>query len=291
MNWLTELVRPKIQAFMAKNTKEMPDDLWQKCPKCEQMIFHRDLSNNLNVCPNCNYHMRIPPVERFNLLFDEQRYQFLPLPKVVSDPLKFKDNKKYTDRLHASQSKTGQEDAMVLAHGKIGQIETVVAVMNFDFMAGSMGAAVGQTFCAAAKWALQQQTPFLVITASGGARMQEGMFSLMQMPATVMAVSELNNAHIPYLVLLTDPTMGGVSASFAMLGDVTLAEPGALIGFAGPRVISETIKQKLPEGFQRSEFLQEHGIVDCICHRKELKTKIVRILSVLHHPNNPNNLS
>lgn len=281
MNWLTEFVRPKIQAIMGNHPSEMPDDLWHKCPKCEQMIFHRELASNINVCPNCLYHMRINTTERFNLLFDNQEYQLIPLPKVQEDPLKFKDTKKYSDRLKNYRAKTNQEDAIVVAHGKVNQIETVIAVMSFDFMGGSMGVYVGHAFHAAAEWAIKRKTPMVVVTASGGARMQEGMLSLMQMPTTVIAVDALHAAKIPYIVILTDPTMGGVSASFAMLGDVIIAESGALIGFAGPRVIEETIKQKLPVGFQKAEFLREHGMIDIVSDRKDLKKKLGLVLSVL----------
>lgn len=283
MNWLTEFVRPKIQAMMGKPVHEVPEDLWRKCSQCDQMIFHRDLATSYNVCPNCGHHFKLSTVERCNLLFDDQSYQILPVPKVPSDPLKFKDSKRYTDRLQENRSRTGQEDAMTTVHGKIKGIPAVAAIMSFDFMGGSMGLAVGRTFCAAAEWAIVQQMPLVAITASGGARMQEGLFSLMQMSTTAMAVEALRTHHIPYIVVLTDPTMGGVSASFAMLGDITIAETGALIGFAGPRVIEETIKQKLPEGFQRAEFLQQHGVVDIVCDRRELKGTIGRLLSVLTH--------
>lgn len=279
MNWLTDFVKPKIQAFMNRSDK-LPDDLWIKCPACEQMIFHRDLQDNLRVCPHCQHCMRLPVVERLELLFD-RTYQTLPLPGVPEDPLKFKDSKRYVERLKEYRTKTQKEDAITVAVGAIGGHETVVAVMDFAFMGGSMGLFVGHAFVTAVRLAVQKGAPFLVVTASGGARMQEGILSLMQMPATVMALEALNDACLPYLVLLTDPTMGGVSASFAMLGDITLAEPGALIGFAGPRVIEETIKQKLPQGFQRAEFLRDHGMVDIVVPRKELKSRIELLINVL----------
>lgn len=279
MNWLTDFVKPKIQAFMNQSDK-LPDDLWVKCPSCEQMIFHRDLQDNLRVCPHCQHCMRLPVVERLELLFD-QTYQTVPLPNVPEDPLKFKDSKRYVDRLKEYRTKTQKEDALTVAVGTIGGRETVVAVMDFSFMGGSMGLFVGRAFVSAAHLAVQKRAPFLAVTASGGARMQEGILSLMQMPTTVIALEALSDAGLPYVVLLTDPTMGGVSASFAMLGDITLAEPGALIGFAGPRVIEETIKQKLPQGFQRAEFLRDHGMVDAVVPRKELRTRIGSLLNIL----------
>lgn len=281
MNWLTDFVKPKIQAFMNRSD-QIPDDLWTKCPACEQMVFHRELQENLRVCPHCQHHLRLPASERFDLLFDRKAYQRIPLPSVSEDPLKFKDSRRYTDRLRDARAKTQEGDALQVALGAIEGQETVVAVMDFAFMGGSMGMFVGRAFQAAAEMAVRKKAPLLVVTASGGARMQEGILSLMQMPTTVMAIERLSEARVPYLVLLTDPTMGGVSASFAMLGDVTLAEPGALIGFAGPRVIEETIKQKLPQGFQRAEFLKDHGMVDAVVPRKELKAKISKLLKVLN---------
>lgn len=279
MNWLTDFVRPKIQALWDRSESKIPDDLWVKCPSCEQMIFHRELQDNLRVCPHCSYHMRLPVLERLNLLFDRHEYQQIAVAEVKDDPLSFKDSKRYVDRLKEYRSKTGQKDAMIVATGCIENHPAVVAAMNFDFMGGSMGVYVGSAFVTAVNAALERQVPLIAITASGGARMQEGMLSLMQMPVTVMALERLSEARLPYIVILTDPTMGGVSASFAMLGDIAIAEPGALIGFAGPRVIEETLKQKLPEGFQRAEFLRSHGMVDMVVPRKELKTKLGRILS------------
>jgi acetyl-CoA carboxylase carboxyl transferase subunit beta len=281
MNWLTEFVRPKIQALMEK-TNETPEDLWKKCPKCEQMIFHLELHENLNVCQNCSYHMRLSTTERLNLLFDDKQYQMVPLPQIKDDPLQFKDSRRYADRLREHRLKTKQHDAISVAIGEIFGIQALVAVMNFEFMGGSMGMFVGRAFCAATELAVAKRIPLIAVTASGGARMQEGILSLMQMPATVIGVEALHEARIPYIVILTDPTMGGVSASFAMLGDVTFAEAGALVGFAGPRVIEETINQKLPEGFQRAEFLRDHGMVDIVVERKALKASLGRILKILN---------
>ncbi|GHS93144.1 hypothetical protein AGMMS49949_06090 [Alphaproteobacteria bacterium] len=281
MSWLTDFVRPKIQALLGQPAPEIPIDLWVKCPKCEQMIFHRELQENFRVCPFCSYHMHLSPLERFNFLFDDAQYHILPLEKTHDDPLQFKDSKKYTDRLKEYRAKTKQIDVLAVAVGDIGEQKTVVSVMDFNFMGGSMGVFVGHAFYEAADKAVKQNLPFVVVTASGGARMQEGILSLMQMPKTVMAVEKLAEAHLPYIVVLTDPTMGGVSASFAMLGDVAIAEAGALIGFAGLRVIEETIKQKLPPEFQRSEFLKDHGMLDSVVHRKDLKKTLGKVLSVL----------
>lgn len=281
MNWLTDLVRPKIRAIMGESQKNIPNDLWFKCPKCDQMIFHRELSENLKVCQYCSYHMRLSPKERMDQLFDNQAYQYMHEPKVTEDPLIFKDTKKYKDRLKEYREKTNQKDAISVASGRIDGNRCVVAVMNFDFMGGSMGAFVGHSIRKGIELAVEQELPFVAVTASGGARMQEGIISLMQMPITTIAVQKMKDAGLPYVVLLTDPTMGGVSASFAMLGDITIAEPDALVGFAGPRVIEDTIKQKLPPGFQRSEFLQKHGMVDVVSHRKDLRDNIGKALRIL----------
>lgn len=283
MNWLTDFVRPKIQALWDRSSSKIPDDLWMKCPACEQMIFHRDLQTHLNVCPNCGHHLRLPATDRLNLLFDHTDYELVAIPDVKEDPLGFKDSKKYTDRLKEYREKTKLQDAVLVATGRIDGEPSVVAVMSFDFMGGSMGVYVGSAFVTAVDAALERKAPLIVVTASGGARMQEGILSLMQMPVTVMALERLSEAQLPYIVVLTDPTMGGVSASFAMLGDITLAEPGALIGFAGPRVIEETIKQTLPAGFQRAEFLKQHGMVDIVVPRQELKSRLGRILKFFAH--------
>jgi acetyl-CoA carboxylase carboxyl transferase subunit beta len=283
MNWLTNFVRPKIRAFTTK--REQPDNLWIKCPNCGAMLFHRDLAQNLQVCPQCNFHMKIDPKERLQLMFDGGRYQLIELPKAAIDPLKFRDQKRYSDRLKDAQTKTGSNDAIQVAHGEIGGLPTVVAVMDYRFIGGSMGVAVGEGIVAGARLAVLQNAAFIAVTSSGGARMQEGMLSLMQMPRTVIAIDQVKEAGLPYIVLLTDPTTGGVSASFAMLGDVHIAEPGAQIGFAGQRVIEETIRETLPDGFQRAEYLLKHGMVDMVVSRLELHDTLARLLTLLQRPN------
>jgi acetyl-CoA carboxylase carboxyl transferase subunit beta len=282
MNWLTNYVRPKIQALYAR--KDVPDNLWHKCPTCEAMLFHRDLEDNLHVCQHCGFHMRLEPVKRMASLFDEGQYQTVELPKPVVDPLKFRDQKRYTDRLKEAQSKTGRGDAIIVGHGEIGGLTTVVAAFDFGFMGGSMGVAVGEGLVAAARLAVEKKAPLIVVPASGGARMQEGILSLMQMPRTTIAVEMVKEAGLPYIVLLTDPTTGGVTASFAMLGDIHIAEKGAQIGFAGARVIESTIRETLPEGFQRAEYLLEHGMVDMVVHRRDLRATLIRTLGLLMRP-------
>ena len=279
MNWLTNYVRPKIRALVEK--KEVPDNLWHQCPGCGQMIFHRELETSHKVCNNCGYHLRLPARERLELLFDEGKYQTVDLPKLTSDPLKFKDLKRYTERLKESRNATNEEDAMILAHGELGERKVVVAIMNFAFMGGSMGLALGKAFLTAARLAVLQEAPLICFTSSGGARMQEGILSLMQMPRTVVAVDEVKNAKLPYITVLTDPTTGGVTASFAMLGDIAIAEPGAVVGFAGARVIEETIHEKLPEGFQRAEYLLEHGMIDRVVHRHQIRDELIKITNLL----------
>jgi len=279
MSWLTNFVRPKIQALVRKT--DVPDNLWEKCPACSQMIFHRDLEANLRVCTHCGHHLRLSWRRRLELLFDEGKFDRIDLPKGEIDPLKFRDRKRYADRLKETQTKTAEQDAIVVAHGLMGGQATVIAVFNFEFMAGSMGKAVGDGLIAAARLAVEKRAPLIVVPASGGARMQEGIISLMQMPRSIIAVDEVKEAGLPYIVLLTDPTTGGVSASFAMLGDIQIAEPGAVIGFAGARVIEETIREKLPEGFQRSEYLLDHGMVDLVSPRSELRDTLIRILRLL----------
>jgi acetyl-CoA carboxylase carboxyl transferase subunit beta len=281
MNWLTNFVRPKIQRLVAP--KEVPDNLWQKCPGCGHMIFHRDLEKALNVCQHCGHHMRLSVKKRLNLLFDDGIYQRIELPKIVDDPLRFKDQKRYSDRLKDARAKTGEHDAIVVAHGRMGGLNVVAACFNFDFQGGSMGIAVGEGIVAAAELAVLQDAPLIVIPASGGARMQEGILSLMQMARTTVAVDKVKEKRLPYIVLLTDPTTGGVSASFAMLGDIAIAEPGAVIGFAGARVIESTIREKLPEGFQKAEYLLDHGMIDMVVPRKDLRATLVRILSLLRN--------
>lgn len=282
MNWITNYVRPKLRALVRK--PEVPDNLWDKCPACEKMIFHRDLEANQRVCTHCGHHMRLPAKRRLELLFDEGDYTQIELPKTIQDPLKFRDRKRYSDRLKEAREKTKDQDAIIVAHGTMGGANVVIAAFNFEFQGGSMGIAVGEGFLAAARLAVLQQAPLIAIPASGGARMQEGILSLMQLPRTVIAVEEVKEAGLPFIVILADPTTGGVSASFAMLGDIALAEPGAIIGFAGARVIEETIREKLPAGFQKSEYLLEHGMLDMVVHRHQLRDQLIRLIKLLTEP-------
>ena len=282
MNWLTNYVLPKIRAF---TRKDVPDNLWRKCPGCEQMLFHRELAANLEVCRHCGHHFRIGSEARFKMLFDGGVFDKIELPRVPSDPLRFRDRKRYTDRLREGQVALGAgSDAAAVAEGRIGGIAAIVAAFDFEFMGGSMGVAVGEALLAAARRAVEREATLIVVPSSGGARMQEGVLSLMQLPRTILAADMVKEAGLPYVVVLTDPTTGGVSASFAMVGDVTLAEPGAVIGFAGARVIEETIREKLPERFQRAEYLYEHGMVDQVVPRGELQATLARILSLLREP-------
>lgn len=285
MNWLTNFVRPKIHALVSR--REVPDNLWDKCPACEQMIFHKELTEHHHVCTHCGHHMRLAAPERLAMLFDDGHYQRIEVRKAPTDPLRFRDRKRYGERLKDAQAKTGENDAILVAHGTIGGLDVVVAAFDFRFMGGSMGVAVGEALVAAAELAILQKAPLIAIPASGGARMQEGMLSLMQMPRSTLAVSQVKEAGLPYLVVLTDPTTGGVTASFAMLGDITLAEPGAIIGFAGQRVIEETIRASLPEGFQRSEFLLKHGMVDIVVDRHQLRDTLIRVIGLLTRPQAP----
>jgi acetyl-CoA carboxylase carboxyl transferase subunit beta len=278
MSWLTEFVRPKIRTLFTR--REVPENLWHQCPACEQMNFHRDLMANLKVCPHCGHHMRVGAIERLGWTFDEG-FTRIELPRVPADPLRFRDTKRYTDRLKEAREKTHLDDAIVVGHGRIEGQQAVVAAMEFEFIGGSMGAAVGEGFLAAARLAVLQDAPLIVFTASGGARMQEGAISLMQMPRSVIATRLVKEAGLPYIVVLTDPTTGGVTASFPMLGDIQIAEPGALIGFAGARVIEQTVREKLPEGFQRAEYLHEHGIVDMVVKRTELRATLARLIGLL----------
>jgi acetyl-CoA carboxylase carboxyl transferase subunit beta len=283
MSWLTNFVLPKIRAAVGK--KAVPDNLWHKCPGCEQMLFYRELEANLHVCRNCSHHLRIGAAQRLKILFDDGAFTRIELPKTVVDPLKFRDRKRYTDRLKEGQAAFGAgSDAVAVAHGRIGGCPAVLAAFEFAFMGGSMGIAAGEALLAAAKLAVFQEAALIVVAASGGARMQEGVLSLMQMPRTIIAVDMVKEARLPYIVLLADPTTGGVSASFAMVGDITLAEPGAVVGFAGARVIEETIHEKLPEGFQRAEYLLEHGMIDQVVTRAELRATLGRILGLLRNP-------
>ncbi len=279
MNWISNSGRPKIRALVKKS--EVPDNLWEKCPDCGQMIFHRELESSLRVCPHCTYHMRLGAQARLAMLFDDGKNSRAELPAIIADPLKFRDRKRYSERLREAHTKTGEKDAVIVDHGDMAGHPVVVAAFNFAFMGGSMGIAVGEGILAAARLAVEQNAPLIVIPSSGGARMQEGILSLMQMPRSVIAVEMVKEAGLPYIVLLTDPTTGGVSASFAMLGDIAIAEPGAVIGFAGARVIEETIRETLPEGFQRAEYLLEHGMVDMVVQRGELRETLIRVLSLL----------
>ena len=289
MSWL-ERIRPKIRALVSTSTREVPENLWVKCPACNQMIFHRELAANLHVCTHCGHHMRVASKDRLAQLFDGGKFDTIEPPKVPLDPLRFRDGKRYSDRLKDAQGKEGRvpgQDAIIVAHGAIGEIPAVIACFDFSFMGGSMGIAVGEGIVAAAKLAVLQQAALIVVPASGGARMQEGILSLMQMPRTVIAIDQVKEAGLPYVVLLTNPTTGGVSASFAMLGDVHIAEPGAMIGFAGKRVIEETIREKLPPEFQSAEYLRDHGMVDMVVPRKELRETLTRLLGHLMRPNPP----
>jgi acetyl-CoA carboxylase carboxyl transferase subunit beta len=292
MSWLDRVVRPKIRALVSK---EAPENLWEKCPACGQMIFHRELETNQRVCTHCGHHMRIAARARLAGLFDDGVFTEIEVPKTVADPLKFRDRKRYADRLREAQAKIEadrvgkptQSDAIIVAHGKMGGMPAVIAAFDFSFMGGSMGVAVGEGIIAAARLAVLQEAPLLVIPASGGARMQEGILSLMQMPRTTVAIDEVKEAGLPYVVLLTDPTTGGVSASFAMLGDIAIAEPGAVVGFAGKRVIEETIREKLPDGFQTAEYLLEHGMVDMVVARGEIRDTLIRLYRHFLRPNPP----
>ena len=282
MSWLTNIVLPKIRAVVAK--RDVPDNLWHKCPGCGQMLFHRELAQNLHVCGSCGHHLRLDPTRRLEFLFDDGVFHPADPPKVVADPLKFRDSKRYVDRLKEAQGRSGGRDALIVAHGTIGGAPSVVAAFDFEFLGGSMGLAVGEALVEAARLAVDRHAALVVVPASGGARMQEGILALMQMPRTTLAVEMVKEKGLPYIVLLTDPTTGGVSASFAMLGDVTLAEPGAVVGFAGPRVIEETIRETLPPGFQRAEYLLEHGMVDMVVPRAELKATLARVIDLLIRP-------
>jgi len=278
MNWLQKLTPPGVKSMFTK--KDTPDNLWVKCPKSGEMIFAADLPGLLHVTP-AGHHMRIGPELRLQYTFDDGQYETVAIPDVAKDPLKFKDDQKYTDRLKKARAKTGDDDAMSIGVGHIRGIKTVVLVQNFAFMGGSLGMAAGEGFIQAANYAVANKLPMVAFTAAGGARMQEGALSLMQMPRTTIAVQEMREANLPYIVVLCDPTTGGVTASYAMLGDIQLAEPGALICFAGPRVIEETIREKLPEGFQRAEYLEEHGMIDRVVSRRDMRKVLGDILAVL----------
>ena len=279
MNWITNYVRPKINSLFSR--REVPENLWTKCPECGTMLFHRELEANLNVCSNCDHHMAISPRDRFTALFDGGIFTEVKVPEPISDPLHFRDQKKYPDRLKAAQKSTGEKEAMLVAEGEIGRTPIVAAAQDFAFIGGSLSMYVGNAFIAGAERAVQMKKPFVVFSAAGGARMQEGILALMQMPRTTVAIQMLKEAGLPYIVVLTHPTTGGVTASYAMLGDVQIAEPNALICFAGPRVIEQTIREKLPEGFQRAEYLLDHGMLDRVTHRKSMREELITILRML----------
>ena len=279
MNWISNYVRPKINSLFSR--REVPENLWTKCPECGTMLFHRELSDNLNVCTTCDHHMAISPRDRFKALFDGGIFTEIKVPEPVTDPLQFKDQKKYPERLKGAQKVTGEKEAMLVAEGEMGRTPIVAVAQDFSFMAGSMGMYVGNAIISAAERAVKLKRPMILFSAAGGARMQEGILSLMQMPRTTVAVQMLKEARLPYIVVLTHPTTGGVTASYAMLGDVQLSEPNALICFAGPRVIEQTIREKLPEGFQRAEYLLDHGMLDRVTHRKSLRDELITIVRML----------
>jgi len=279
MNWISNYMKPKINSIFSR--RETPDNLWTKCKECGAMLFHRELADNLNVCINCDHHMNITPRDRCMSMFDGSVFEEFKSKDVILDPLKFKDQKKYTDRIKDARKKTGEDEAMFLAKGKMGRTQVVVAVQDFSFMGGSMGMGVGNAIIAACEQALKLKCPLILFSAAGGARMQEGIMSLMQMPRTTVALQLLKEANLPFIVVLTHPTTGGVTASYAMLGDVHIAEPNALICFAGPRVIEQTIREKLPEGFQRAEYLLDHGMLDRVTHRKNMRGDLITIIRML----------
>jgi len=279
MNWISNVVRPKIRSFLQR--RDVPENLWIKCPETGQLVFHKDVEANQWVIPNSNYHMRMGAAARLKSIFDGETWLDIALPEVAADPLKFRDERRYQDRLKDARTKTGLKDAIKLGFGKLEGLPVVLGVQEFDFMGGSLGMAAGEAVIRGLETAIEKQTPFILFAASGGARMQEGILSLMQLPRTTVAVQRLREAKKPYIVVLTNPTTGGVTASYAMLGDVHIAEPGALIGFAGPRVIEQTIREKLPEGFQRAEYLKDHGMVDMVVHRHHLRPTLARLCRLL----------
>jgi acetyl-CoA carboxylase carboxyl transferase subunit beta len=279
MNWIANVVRPKIRNFL--NRRESPENLWIKCPETGQLVFFKDVEANQFVIPNSNYHMRMGAVARLKSIFDGETWLDIAVPQVAADPLKFRDERRYADRLKDARAKTGLSDAIKLGLGKLEGIPVVIGVQDFEFMGGSLGMAAGEAVIAGLETAVERGTPFIMFAASGGARMQEGILSLMQLPRTTVAVQKLRDARKPYIVVLTNPTTGGVTASYAMLGDVHIAEPGALVGFAGPRVIEQTIREKLPEGFQKAEYLRDHGMVDMVVHRREMRRTLAALCRTL----------
>ncbi|MGR3434405.1 MAG: acetyl-CoA carboxylase, carboxyltransferase subunit beta [Shimia sp.] len=279
MNWISNYVRPTINSLFSR--REVPENLWTKCTNCGTMLFHRELADNLNVCTACDHHMTITPRRRFEAMFDGGTFTEVPVPEPLADPLHFRDQKRYPDRIKAAQKATGETDAMLVAEGEIGRTPIVAAGQDFSFMGGSMGMYVGNAIIAAAERAVERGRPLILFSAAGGARMQEGILSLMQMPRATVAVQMLKEAGLPYITVLTHPTTGGVAASYAMLGDVQIAEPNALICFAGPRVIEQTIRETLPEGFQRAEYLLDHGMLDRVTHRKDMREELIRVTRML----------
>jgi acetyl-CoA carboxylase carboxyl transferase subunit beta len=287
MNWISNVVRPKIRSFLQR--RDVPENLWIKCPETGQLVFHKDVEANQWVIPNSNYHMRMAAAARLKSIFDGETWLDIALPEVAADPLKFRDERRYPDRLKDARAKTGLKDAVKLGFGRLEGLPVVVGVQDFDFMGGSLGMAAAEAVIRGLETAIEKQTPFILVIASGGARMQEGTLSLMQLPRTTVAVQRLRAAKRPYIVVLTNPTTGGVTASYAMLGDVHIAEPGALIGFAGQRVIEQTIREKLPEGFQRAEYLRDHGMVDMVVHRHHLRPTLARLCRLLTKSAGPQN--
>ncbi|MBB3770653.1 acetyl-CoA carboxylase carboxyl transferase subunit beta [Angulomicrobium tetraedrale] len=279
MNWISNVVRPKLNSFL--NRRDVPENLWVKCPETGQLVFHKDLEANLHVVPGSGYHMRMEPAARLRSVFDGGKWYDIALPAMPVDPLKFRDEKRYPDRLRDARAKTGAQDALKVGYGKLEGLPVTVAVQDFGFMGGSLGMAAGEAIITGLETAAARGTPFIMFACGGGMRMQEGILSLMQMPRTTCAVQELREARLPYIVVLTNPTTGGITASYAMLGDIQIAEPGALIGFAGPRVIEQTIREKLPEGFQRAEYLRDHGMVDLVVHRHEMRATLGRVCRLL----------
>ena len=278
MNWISNVVRPKIRSFLKRET---PENLWIKCPESGQLVFYKDVEANQFVIPGSNYHMRMSATARLKTMFDNETWLDIGIPDVQVDPLKFRDQRRYTDRLKDARTKTGMNDAIKLGFGKLDGLPVVIGVQDFDFMGGSLGMAAGEAVVKGLQTAVDRKAPFIMFAASGGARMQEGILSLMQLPRTTVAVEMMREAGLPYIVVLTNPTTGGVTASYAMLGDVHIAEPGALVGFAGPRVIEQTIREKLPAGFQRAEYLKEHGMVDMVVHRHELRRTLANLCRLL----------
>ncbi|MBM3607061.1 MAG: acetyl-CoA carboxylase carboxyltransferase subunit beta [Alphaproteobacteria bacterium] len=278
MNWITEALPPKIRSFLKRDT---PENLWVKCPESGQLVFHKDLEANLYVVPGSGFHMQMPARERLAALFDDNKFEEIKTPEAPSDPLRFRDVKRYSDRLKDYRAKTGNHDSIIIAQGKIETLPVTVGVQDFAFHGGTLGMAAGEAFVTGMELAIKNKTAFVMFTASGGARMQEGMFSLMQMPRTTIAVRRMRAARLPFIVVLTNPTTGGVTASYAMLGDIHIAEPGAVIGFAGARVIEQTIRERLPEGFQRAEYLREHGMVDMVVPRQQHRETLGRLISIL----------